>query len=796
MTRALISLLLLFMPLVAMGQGQPIGPGPDPAGYRAESPRTAYAAGRFLTLWSEDRGGEGRRTFGSLSNARGYRLSQSPLSFPACDGSLLGTGETFVLFCGSTMFEIARDGTISRSVDLPFVPRDAVWDGTVFMAWVGPFHGYRFFDRNGTLVPRGIRFPATPWWNAVLFEDMLVSIEGLRLRFAREDGSVRVVTIPEADATWLHSSRLFREGDHVRVVWSVIEYSGGESSLLLKTGLLDATGLLLEHLVLGSYRLTTQVIAMALWREAGSTRLLLGNGRRTGARLELLTFDASAVASSVVIGPWAGSSAVASSDTLIVVATGAATEGRGGGLATRSIQRDGTTGPSQTLSDGPGWSGRPLIAEGNGRAMAVWAASDGGFALMHTAALDSRGNRIGGEDGGEVIAIDAISWNGEEFLIVLRDVSRVLAVRLDATGRSIGAEAIVLDTESAFAAAATWAGDRWAVVWIPGKDARFATISREGEVSDARDLPLVAPPPPEGVTVQANEAPALSYNGRVLLMAWVERSRPDDWIVPIVDNDRRTSYAMRLSSAGDPLDGVALALDGGWNVAVATSGAEFLVVTELMAHFLVAREDSLRIAVSRDLPLWADAAGVTWTGREYAVALTHRIGQAHRMGIWRLDSFGALDGEARGVKVAPPGESERFERPGIAAPFASNAVVVLNEVHLVEGTGPVVYREREMERLPPPPSAPRNVRADYPRETLIWDAPLLGTVDEYVVERWNPGYDGEPEGWEMVDWLPADARSTVLPCFDCRLIRVRAVNAGGRSEPGSIARLPKRRAVG
>ena len=163
---------------------------------------------------------------------------------------------------------------------------------------------------------------------------------------------------------------------------------------------------------------------------------------------------------------------------------------------------------------------------------------------------------------------------------------------------------------------------------------------------------------------------------------------------------------------------------------------------------------------------------MTWDGSSYAVALRY-FGVRWHLSVTHLDRDLNVIGASRGTETLPP---DLFVAPSIAGSF-----VAVQEGDAAEGARAVVYRETDMQPLPAPPSAPRNVLARPTGDgkfEITWDP--SATAELYRVEARTEN------GLLWIANVAADQPLRVIAQYPS--VRVTAFNAGGASEP-----LPRRR---
>ena len=163
-------LILLGFVSVAGAAGRELGPrGGGATSYGVRRPLTAYAGGRFLTVWRESMGWIGDSLMGALSDGTGKRISSIAFPIQGAHGypvQIVGTGDGFAMFeltsghqSHLTRLDLEGRVTSTRPLALPFfVNMRAAWNGTRFLVAMRRSDGppYRaeaiLLDRDGTIV--------------------------------------------------------------------------------------------------------------------------------------------------------------------------------------------------------------------------------------------------------------------------------------------------------------------------------------------------------------------------------------------------------------------------------------------------------------------------------------------------------------------------------------------------------------------------------------------------------------------------------------------------------------------
>jgi len=814
--RPLLLLLAVLTTLSAGAAGRELAPRVlAPTTYRTGNPYTAFAGERFLTVWREDMGTLGFPLMGAFSDASGRRLS--PKSFPLAvppisivySMQLLGIGDQYVLFwheeTRGQMAYIDLEGRVTARYDLPVRPNTGAtyaWNGTHFIAVTRRSASHigeaTIFDREGRLVRADISIPNYTYaFDAVSIGSDFITFtsgaDGLFAQTISDRGLLRQQTIERPQGTpvagywtgWV-AAKVVDDGD-VLVVWS----SATPEQAALKSAFLRRDGTLTEAKVIDV-------------------------GERTPAPLEILrTGDGFVVAFTVVDAtavqprPWAlRLDATGGRAGEPVPLTGevsysdsAAASGSAILVATRTLDpapriRSVAAGPDAQprhagmLSIGYSRQTQPILAAAGGNVLAAWNELAGDDASVRAAVVDPSGTPTAVvEVAPGLLNAHDVSWNGAHFLVVHHQARTLLATRISADGRVVDEQPIVLaelrGSGPEAGASVVWTGEQWLVVWRDYGRLNAARVSRGGIPSARRSLP-VHEPLPDSSWERYVQQPVLGFNGQHVLLLWVETVvEPCHGPLCLGDSVRR---AIRLTPSGD-VAGHALELGKVTEpgpVSIASSGDEFFVLIGPKATIIRSDGNALRVAAQRDLIDANTAARVVWDGRHYVVAMRYRAMEWYAA-VRRYDAALSLMAPPRGTRTLG---ADALAAPSPAAPFAGDVLVGVQEGTVAEGVRATVYREADMTILPTPPAPPRFVRnrqLTVISYEVTWEASPSADVEAYIVESdFGTGY------WVAVARVSADTRSAIV---DRPSVRVRAVNAGGVSEPEEESNPRKRRSV-
>lgn len=757
---------------------------PRPAGvtpYAANVPQTAFAAGRFLTIWSEEMGTLGRPTRGAFGTGM-------PFPIPAA-GTLVATGDSWALFGFETLTDLDANGEVvrRRAIDLPHsITRAVAWNGTYFFVALRSFpdtpenydrtEGF-LLDRDGNVVRRGIVFDQKAHGFVV------AAMEGGFALFTQSTGATRAYRITNDGETTervLDSGRsdvaATRAPDgSAFVVWT--------SGVLLKTAVLTAHGELVD---LRTLAITDPRVARPLHlMPTGNDYVLLYETTPVHQRVPLATIELYANGSSSAgrVLPQAGHprgvSAASNGETMFVsyVADGfrihrvlVDANGEGGAPEVVSVARERHTAP--------------VLAAAGGRLLATWSAVTGTTETLMTRAVDGAPLQRTPQT---LLAARDVAWNGAEALTLTFDGKALLATRIDASGTPIGSQRVMAETSWNTRwneqMAVVWAGDRWLVIagWQP---VMVRTVSAAGVVSVPRALPF----PHKPLRNWSASIPSLAatFDGTHVVLAWVEEhvelTQPQH-----VPHRTVTTYVARVTRDGALVDAAPLALPAAERVSIASDGPEVVLLADTTAYAI--DTGAMRVSSSRRVFDWPATSDLAWDGVDYVAALRY-AGLQWYAGIVRFDRALRPVGAMRAIATGTPDE---VASPSVAA-LARTAFVAVHEGDVANGVAAKLYREDELPRAPAPPAAPRNVQSrripGTSRYEVTWEPSAEGEVESYRVESYRV------ESF-FVEGLPWEHVATVAPGEPLRAIspspvnRVLAFNAGG----ASVGPQAKRRAA-
>lgn len=755
-----LALLLLLLSFVTdlRAAGRELGPrGGGPSAYNVRKPLTAFAGGRFLTVWEVPMGPIGTPLMGAFSDASGRRISD--VAFPVSTVTpsprqLVGTGDSFAMFTSTQLIDVDLEGRITtrRAHALaPFIDMTVEWNGSRFLAalWRPDGAEALLLDREGRIVrvplvlQRDLReFAIVP--SADGFTMIATGASGVFAYRIGNDGTIGEQTIEHGSGTTAPVAAP-AAGGGVLAVWTRMLPDRRE----IRAADVSAAGTPANvRSLFASSDFELRAIALA-----GSSVVYADS---LGIRSSLFV--------SALTPPWIHW-ATATNGSAVFVAYVSTTAWP---LRVQSVlvNANGTAGAYDVVSFMRTRQTQPALGTGGGRFVAAWTDVTGEAAFVRAASLGADGvPRSDHVVAPAFLSGRELAWNGVEYLVVEQREKTLLASRVAYDGTPADTTPFPLATTQLYNVPATvvWAGHRWIVLWPEYERLRYVVVLRSGIASEPRNLELRSPIP-NGWWRQVFSV-AAAANGGTVLVAWSELQRPPCFF-PACDPGTPRTFVTRFDAADVPLE-----LPAAATLSAATGGSEFLVLGDATAHAIDATSAPRLIASNRLLD-WPAAGDVTWDGISYAVALRYS-GVRWYLSVTHLGRA-ANRLRAAGTETLPP---DTVAQPSIAALFPGAALVALQEGDARDGARAVVYSESELATLPAPPEPPRNLRVTTSgdRYEVTWDAPPAGEVDHYRVEALTPG-----GAWTWVGAVaPSQPLRVVLPFPS---VRIRAFGIGGPSE--------------
>lgn len=802
LARFSLAIILCLASLSLAAAGRPLAPRTiAPTANFVFNPVTAFAGGRFLTIWRESMGFLGDPIMGAFSDANGARLSERsfPLGIPPVNDAfsydLVSTGDAFTLFWvdddrRTFMADVDLEGHVTnhRIAGIPWsINTRIAWNGTHFLAVTQtngrPTGVVTMFDRDGRAVLPPVAFPGEAFYFDIAVVDgrfvMLrsdfdavvahtVTPQGLgeRMRTNAPTGVTyrpsRIVATPAAngDLLVLWGTEIGQQGE---LRSAILRADGSRTAEVVVTG--GAAGIVpLEVLRTGNGYLVAYTEAGRLLRV-----LLDAAGARAGEP-------------ELVQQPFVSNlSAAAGGDTILVPfnTTAAAL----GPIATLAITAGNKPQP-EIVSAGYSRQLQPVLAEGGDNLLATWTEIAGDATFVRATSVSDEGEPgepVHVADG--VLATAETPWNNagsfmedSHHLVVYQDDNHLLATRVTDSG-TVTPPIVIAEVAASAEAAVVWVDSRWVVVWTDGSVLRSLTVSRDGVASATRLLEVHAPLP-EG-WLRFVRSPRLAYDGGDVLLVWREVHRdPDDDLPPVGGGQPTRTWAIQLTKTGLPPTGPPLELElDGPSLSVASSGFDFAVVAGQHARILKG-DGPLRVTASRELFPWPAVSDVTWDRNHYDVALRYFGANTDwYLAVIPFDGNGNVTGTGRVTSTLPPD----FEVAPSIARAGFGALIGVQEGTIDDGFDATVYREQDFAFMPSPPSPPRNVHVRQLSSTefeVSWDAPAGGDPGSYIVEQFLNGT------WTVVARVAGNVRrANVITNGSAPIVRVRAFNAAGPSEP-------------
>jgi hypothetical protein len=754
-------------------------------------------------------GAVGSPMMAALSDSEGRRISERavPLDLPPVDphaARLIGAGDRFALFwlnaagpARVALIDLDARVTEIHTLELPrYDSASFAWNGTHFLAVIR-----RGFNTPGEaflleLDGRAVHGPI-PVPESTVGTDV-IAVDGRFVLVSTNTGAAYVRTIGKDGATeWTHIPALRGTGTYavaapapaggVLVVWSA--WNGNGSDLMSAIRRADGTATAPQTIATDAGSIwPREVLAAAGGYVVAFTTETSGVPARWVVRLDAAGAKA---AEPLELGERAVSRTI----------TGGAANGKVMLLAetppvrTIAIGADAQPRTPELMSIRPSRQTQPILSAGGGRVLAAWTEIAMPAAAVRGATLDASGEPLGVTHIAPAFTTAReLAWNGVHHLVVHRDLTRLMATRVTADGVPIDEQPIVLAPFAMYgwntAATVAWTGDQWMVVWSDHNQLWMVKVSRGGIASLPRPL-QVHPALPGPDWARFVDPPSIASDGKRVLLIWRE-SHTEPCGMPGCGNWDNKTFAARLTPDGEPF-GNTLELElaaGSGSVSIATSGEEFMALAGTRAFVVAAGEPALRVAATREVFGLHGTTDVTWDGREYVVALRYRLVHDY-LGLIRLDREAKPVAAPRATGTLRPDWSEP---PSVAAPFPGAAIIGVQEGTIAEGVRAAVYLESDLSALPAPPTPPRSVRVqrlNASQHAVTWDPSPSGDAEIYVVEVQRA--DGQ---WHASARVAAHLLTAVVWTYsEAIAFRVRAVNAGGSSEPAEPITPAKRRSV-
>lgn len=390
----------------------------------------------------------------------------------------------------------------------------------------------------------------------------------------------------------------------------------------------------------------------------------------------------------------------------------------------------------------------------------------------------------------------SIAHSPSETLVAWIAGGNVFAERLSPSGLPLSRGSLTSGNTFPQEIAVAWNGSRYFVVWSNGFQLLGAFVASDGSSTPPRSFFGQPSVPGQPAPANLEMAPDVAWDGRNFIVVFGETPFFPCNLSPCAPPSPSLGHfrVMRVSADGDAIDSAPPTISGSHLRAhVASSGAESLIaldgsgqVSTVIAH----DESGLTLDAETPLFRWYSSvsSAVAWDGTTYTVGWSYAgmstgpnwLGAAHvtRSGSSLDDRFVATGGTVFW------GPSIAVNEAGITA-FATS-----------EAAGPSslararLYLASELEPMPAPPPAPRNVVSYFAGNTARIDWQQSDTPAGFVLE-WSFDFGTT---WYLYKSLSGDARTVSVAAHVGNLFRVRAFGPGGVSE-GTITSIgsPQRR---
>lgn len=776
-------ILPVLLTLHLFAAGHPIAPRPFvTAPYPIRIGSTAFASGRFLSVWVYDTRGAGAHIVGMFSDRDGKRIS--PAWFPivtSIDPSaflqLVATNDTYRLFWWSSttplhIVNVDANGVATRdvttSLKLTFASFLA-WNGTHFIE-VTPnltVGEAVIFDRNGAILRRepiasSYHVHAAPSGDGFLtfaagFNGLFaqrVTVSGASPRWKMDDGS----GLADGYRPSSVKSRAMPNGN-ILAVWIGMQY---KQTSRLKSALVLGDEIWSTRTVL-----TRNVVPLDVVALNDRERVLLSESpsviEPTSLEyIDLNTNEIHPIPMDRALGP----TAIASNgDTTLVLNSNPENFSTTSRVTTIAIASNGDA-KTDVVSLAPARQRDPVLLDN----LALWTESSADAASIRMALLGTPTTATVLENAS--LDMRRLAPNGSQILLLARRGTQLLGLRIKNNGERFDREPFVIgESDWSDPSTAVWTGDRWIVAWTNHLRAFTAEVGPTAVVGPPRELTVATPLPDEWT--RSRSSPSLAYNGQDVVIVWNETQYEPRSPIPEIFPATHLYAFAALLKGGEPVE---LARESPRHN-VASDGANFLAIIGTTAIVLRADATGLHADPPRTLfehPYLA-ASDMLWNGSEYVLA--SRYGPFSKdLTVRHLDRNGVPLLPPLYTSVAAP-DFATLRSPSIA----STATIALHEVAIPGDTQQAVtYLERDMGPLPAPPRAP-NVTVTVKGINLLvtWDA-VEGDVDGYEVDTRSAS--GE---FTLATILSSNARSVTL--LIAAAVRVRAFNAGGDSPPSDVS---------
>ncbi len=405
--------------------------------------------------------------------------------------------------------------------------------------------------------------------------------------------------------------------------------------------------------------------------------------------------------------------------------------------------------------------------------------------------LDNEGTRV---DETRPIAQTSIVYGAGTYLVIWAEFHDIYARRFTTSGVAIDSDPILIRTNArsyTLAPAAAWNGNIFFIVWAEAGRIFGATMSTDGTISPPSAL--------EPGLSSFDNAPDVAWNGQIFLVIWGLFNPCPFECLPM----RIGTATVRVAANGMPIDSTPVLVEttllnppsSRASATVASNGRDFLVAldeTRGISVVLVSR--ALEIGPKKEIFRWFGGiqSDIAFDGSDYVVAW--RYPGVTFESSWLAVSRIRPNGDAYATVFTSAEEPSCSSGPAVATNRLGDALTTVCESVPRSGVARVRgYFDWEMQPMPSPPRPPRNVMATGNPWNFVlrWEKASSDTTG-ITVEYITPG--GYPYTIAVV---PADQQSIVFNNVALTSVQVRALNAGGMSEPVTVAiqSPPRRRAT-
>jgi hypothetical protein len=345
--------------------------------------------------------------------------------------------------------------------------------------------------------------------------------------------------------------------------------------------------------------------------------------------------------------------------------------------------------------------------------------------------------------------------------------------------------------------AVVWNGSRYFVVWSNEFQLLGTFVAPDGSATTPR--PFFGEPAVIGKPAPANLelAPDVAWDGRNFIIVFSDAPNIPCVLSACPSQSPSLGHfrVMRVSADGDAIDSDPLTISGTHIFAhVASSGAESLIALEGYGQVsTITVHDDSGLTLDAETPLfrWYSyvSSAVVWDGTTYTVG-------------WRYAGVNPTPSWLGAAHVTRSGSPLDYRFVATSSAVWGRPSIAVNEGGITafaisEAAGPSslararLYLASELEPMPAPPPAPRNVVSYFGGTTarIDWQSETsAGFVLEWSLDFGNTWY-----GYSLIS---GDARTINVVAHVGNLFRVRAVGPGGVSEGTitSIGSMPRHHA--